>query len=111
MLKQAKFDKLTKVPGTSNLVQGVKNGRVPRGAIAGGNGSFIVAERAKLILSLRDEDGHQVTKDIYCDVKDYTSRRLTDKFKDELEAKMQDFDFVVQDGQIVNLDEVLSDLE
>ena len=111
MQRYAKFEKLTKIPGTSNVVQGVKNGRVPTGAVAGGNGSFVVAERAKLILAVKDEAGCIVTKDIYLDVKDYTSRRVTDKFCLELEAKMQNFEFVVENGRMLNLDEVLADLE
>ncbi len=111
MHKNAKFEKLTKIPGTSKVVQGIKNGRVPSNAVAGGNGSFVVADRAKLILSVRDEEGQWLNKDIYLDVKDYTSRRITDKFCEELETQMRDFDFIVENNNIVNLDEVLANIE
>ena len=107
----AKFEKLTKIPGDSKLVQGVKYGRVPRNAVAGGNGSFIVAERAKLILTVRTEEGKCIQKDIYLEVKDHTSKRITPRFRDEIEATMQNFNFIVEGEDILNLDEVLEKLE
>ena len=38
--------------GNSELVQGVKGGAVPKNAICGGNGSFIVADPAKIFLGI-----------------------------------------------------------
>ena len=110
MQKNAKFNNLRKIPGSAGLVQGVKGGRTPAYAVKGGNGSFIVADRAKLILSLTCEDGSIVEKDIYFDVKSYTDRRITDKFRDELEATLSGFDFLVENGNIINLDEALANL-
>lgn len=106
----AKFEKLTKIPGTGKLVQGVKHGQVPKNAVAGGNGSFIVAERARLILSVRTEQGKCVQKDIYLDVKEYSSRKITEKFKDEIETNMKDFNFIVEGENILNLDEFLANM-
>lgn len=106
----AKFNNLTKIRGTSNLVQGVKRGRTPAHAVAGGNGSFIVAERAKLILSLKCDDGTCVQKDIYTDVKSYSDKNITENYKKVIENKLKDFDFVVEDGRILNLGAALSSL-
>lgn len=106
----AKFVSLVKISGTAKLVQGVKYGQVPAGAVAGGNGSFIVGERAKLILRVRCENGGCVEKDIYFDVKSYTKRRITDNFCRQLEGMLADFNFLVENGRIVNLDAAFSNL-
>ena len=42
--------------GSTKLVQGIKDGRRPRNAIAGGNGSFICSTPAELILSVETTD-------------------------------------------------------
>ena len=111
MQKKFKFEKLTKIPGTSKLVQGVKNGCRPPNAVAGGNGSFIVAERSKLILAIRGEDGTLLKKDIYCQVKSWTNRRLTNLFCEQLEAMFKSFDFLVENDDIINLDKLLVNLD
>lgn len=106
MQKFAEFVSLTRIPGTSHLKQGVKGGRTPRNAVAGGNGSFIVAERAKVILTLKHE-GKQFQKDIYYDIKDVTSKRITDNLCCKLENAFENFNFTVEDGEFTNIDEAI----
>ncbi len=43
--------------GEPELKQGVKGGRVPKNAVRGGNGSFIVAEPAKIFLGVSFDNG------------------------------------------------------
>lgn len=66
------------------LVQGVKYGRTPRGAIRGGNGSFIVrnpdAMPAQFCLYFEDEDGNQICFDAHSTIKNnMINARLTEK--------------------------------
>ena len=110
-MKYAKFESLVRVPGTTKFVQGIKNGRTPKNAVAGGNGSFIVGQRGQLILSLRDEDDSLLRKDIYHEVKKYTQRKITDNFCYRLIGMMNPFEFKVENGNIINLDEILSLLD
>lgn len=58
------------INSSTKLVQGVKGNRVPRGAIAGGNGSFIVPVHANVLVDLLDtETGRTTTVDMYGDFK------------------------------------------
>lgn len=64
-----KIMEYTYIPGgKSKLVQGVKRGQRPKNAVAGGNGSWIVREPAKILLKVKDEKGKfdvlDVTKDL-----------------------------------------------
>lgn len=63
------FKDLEWKPGDSALVQGVKNNRVPRNAIAGGNGSFICRVPAELILTVTTPQGTEISRDIISVVK------------------------------------------
>ena len=59
----------TYIPGgKSQLVQGVKKGTRPKNAVAGGNGSWIIREPAKVLLKVKDEHGKfnvvDITKDV-----------------------------------------------
>lgn len=102
----AKFVSLTRIPGTSYLKQGVKGGKTPRNAYAGSNGSFIVGERAEVILTL-EYKGKCYNKDIYSDIKDATSKRITDKFCSKLEDSFEDFNFTVENGKFTNIDQAI----
>ena len=72
--------------GKSQLVQGVKRGARPKNAVAGGNGSWIVREPAKVVLKVKDEhvkfDVIDVTKDVrrfcYTNNKCLTKARVND---------------------------------
>lgn len=106
MQEFAKFVSITRIPGSSHLKQGVKGGRTPRNAVRGGNGSFIVAERAKVLLTLNyKEQNYQ--KDIYYDIKDVTSKRITDNLCLKLEAAFENFDFTVENGRFTNISEAI----
>lgn len=102
----AKFVSLTKIPGSSSVKQGVKGGRTPKNAVAGGNGSFVVYERAKVILGLKF-NGAYFSKDIYFAIKDCTSKRITDNLCSKLEDYFKDFKFKIRDGEIINLEEAI----
>ena len=107
MQKFAKFKSLTKIPGSASLKQGVKGGRTPKNAIRGGNGSFITYERAQVILTL-DSDGKRLSKDIYFDIKDATGgKRITDTLCSKLENQFENFNFIVEDGNISNICEAI----
>ena len=57
------------------LVQGIKSGRVPRGAIRGGNGSFIVktdSMPAKFYLNFEDENGNHKCFEAYSTIKNHS---------------------------------------
>ncbi len=50
----------------ASLQQGVKGGRVPKHAVRGGNGSYIVSPPPQVIVELQDNDtGETCTVDIY----------------------------------------------
>ncbi len=53
------------------LVQGVKRNRRLRGAVAGGNGSYIKSQRAKIWVAVRDEEGTVSEVDMYPIFKDW----------------------------------------
>lgn len=54
----------------TKLVQGIKGGRTPRRAIAGGNGSFIEHTPPKILVDLQDtETGRTQTIDMYFNFK------------------------------------------
>lgn len=102
----AKFVSLTRIPGTSYLKQGVKGGRRPKNAYAGSNGSFIVGERAKVILTLNYK-GKNYSKDIYYDIKDATEKRITDKLCSKIENALENYKFTVEDGKFTNIDDAV----
>ncbi|MBQ9020229.1 hypothetical protein IJ096_02820 [Candidatus Saccharibacteria bacterium] len=71
----------------SKKVQGVKHGRVPSRALAGGNGTFIVrGETPKVILEMGAKDGSGVLYeiDIYDDIKMLREHNVTEKYATEI---------------------------
>ena len=107
MQKFAKFVSLTRIPGSSSIEQGFKNGKVPRNAIKGDNGTFRTYDRAEVYLTLEYE-GKYYSKDIYSDIKDATNRKkITDKFCSKLEVAFEDFKFTVKDGKFTNIDKAI----
>lgn len=106
MQEFANFVSLKKISGSSHVKQGVKGGRTPRNAVAGGNGSFVVYERAQIILLLKFK-GAYFSKDIYYAIKDCTSKKITDKLCSKLEKGFKDFKFKIRDGEIANLEEAI----
>lgn len=103
----AKFISLTRIPGSTSLKQGIKGGKTPKNAIRGGNGSFIVHDRAKVILTL-DYNGKCYSRDIYFDIKDVTDgRKITDKFCSKLETAFENFNFTIEDGRFSNISEAI----
>lgn len=71
-MQKATFRQLRWIKGTGGVERGIKGGRIPRNAIAGGNGTFVVTTPAELLLSFTNEDGRNVTVDIIRQVRDYT---------------------------------------
>jgi len=107
MQKFAKFVSLTRIPGSASLKQGVKGGKIPKNAIGGSNGSFIVYDKADVILTLEYE-GKLYSKDIYYDIKDATDgKRITEKFCSKLETTFETFKFAVEDGQFTNINKAI----
>ena len=65
------------VSSTSQLVQGVKNNKVPPGTIRGGNGSFITGTRPQVLVFTSDGK----TTDYYEAIKMQTTRsRVTEGY-------------------------------
>ena len=93
MLK-AKFYDLTWQKTETALVQGVKGNRVPRNALYGGRGSFVVVtEPAKVILELETKYGIEAFN-IIKEIKDVTGRKnISEKLMRILRAELQDKDF------------------
>lgn len=106
-MQKACFTSLQKVSQNSKLVQGIKGGRRPQGAVKGGNGSFIVVEPAKLFITLKVND-YYIKKDIYLDVKSVTDRRITDKFVRDLTEFFSDKEFIVENGEIQNIKDLIA---
>lgn len=82
-----KILEFTYIPGgKSQLVQGIKKGHRPKNAVAGGNGSWIVREPAKVLVKVKDEHGKfdvvDVTKDVrkFCYIREkcVTKSRVED---------------------------------
>jgi hypothetical protein len=75
------FSYIPSKPG--KLVQGIKGNRVPKGAIKGGCGTFIVRNTPpKMIVTLVDEDGNKVSTDIAGTVRPFFSddnKRLSEE--------------------------------
>ena len=65
------------------LVQGVKNGRTPRGALGGSNGSFVVKtdnESAKFYFCFEDSSGDKKYYEAYSTIKkNMKTQKLTQK--------------------------------
>ena len=75
------------------LVQGIKNGRTPRGAIRGGNGSFIVKNNdpmpAQFYLYFEDENGNKKCFEAYSTIKsNMTKEKLTGKRRARISEKV-----------------------
>ena len=62
---------------------GVKGGRRPRGAVAGGNGSFYVATPPVITLLVKSEDGKKrrldISDEISTYIHGYLDKRVTEK--------------------------------
>ncbi len=108
---KAHFSELDWIPGEgARIVQGVKGNRRPKRAYAGGNGSFVVGgEPAKLILTLKTEEGKYISKNIYYDVKELTDDRITKKFRENLEEALKEVEYEITKDGITNLGDVLYD--
>lgn len=108
-MQKASFSSLQKKPQETKLVQGVRGGRVPEGAVAGGNGSFIVVTQyAQLLLTIKLNKNDYLTKDIYLLIKEMTDRRITDKLVRELVEFFNDKEFIVENGEIQNIKDLIA---
>ena len=111
MKTKANFLELIWIPSQIPYIEtGVKNGKTPKNAIKGSNGTFVIAEPPQLILVLSlDKTGLTVRKDIYRDVKDLTSKRLTKNFRKRLEEVFENSTFIFDEGELTNLDELIEE--
>lgn len=95
----------------AHVVQGVKGGRTPYGAIRGGNGSFLVIdEKAEIHLELEDQDGEIFrSQNIINDIRRIMGwSRITANRVCLLENIFSNAVFVVnEEGFIFNLEEIL----
>ncbi len=63
---------------------GVKNGKVPKNAVGGGNGTFITAISPKVIVFLSNKDSF----DAYNIIKSAASKRVTEKLVSKIFAPL-----------------------
>ena len=107
---KARFIRLDWVIGSPlTLVQGVKNGKVPNGAVYGSNGSFMVNNNpSELWLVIETEDGYVCRLNIINTVRFINNwKRISKKRYNELKAKLNNVIFDIQDGKITNLAEAV----
>lgn len=71
------------IPSRTSFKQGYKGGRVPPGAVAGGNGSFYVSTPPQVILLMEGPRGARfqidVSDDVAMYVHGYLGKRMTEK--------------------------------
>ncbi len=70
------------VQASAGIETGVKNNRVPRNSIRGGNGTFLVANPPQIYATFGDDDGSFIRKDCYSEIKSAVDgrRKVTEKF-------------------------------
>lgn len=73
--------------GYSELQQGVKGNKVPKNAIKGGNGSFIISDPARCLITIdTKEDGEfelDITDDIRTALRKNGAKRISEKKANE----------------------------
>ena len=104
MYINAKFNSLALIDGGVSVV---KSGEIPKEPIVSEKGTFIVTERPKLMLYLICEDGRLIGEDIYPAIRAYTSVDITKAFRNQLAKVMKEFNFVIHNGKILNLHDIL----
>ena len=62
------------------LKQGVKNKKTPKGAIGGGNGSFIMSGEPPKAIFIIEENGVEKHVNVYSMIKANSNRRVTEKY-------------------------------
>lgn len=78
---------------TPYIKSGFKNGKVPHGAVAGGNGTFIITTPSALNLTICAENEEVYTRDIMSLVKGVTGwKRLSKKRFQSLKDAFEDVD-------------------
>ena len=113
MKVKAEFFSLRWIKGEpGHLVQGVKNGCRPRGAVRGGNGSFIVkGAPPELNLTVKTSKGICVKNDIYEEVMIAAKRkRMSDSFYSYVESLCESIEFEVSDNCVIDISELLNKL-
>lgn len=84
---------LTWEKNTPCIKSSFKNGKVPHGAVAGGNGTFIITTPSTLNLTICIGDEEVYTRDIMSLVKDVTGwKRLSPKRFQSLKDAFEDVD-------------------
>lgn len=106
-MKEAKFLSLQKITYPAVLEQGIKNLKTPKNAVNGGNGSFIVKKPTKVILKVITEDNKIISQDIYFDIKNVTTKRVTDRLLENIKLTLKDVIFNVENGYIKNIKQIL----
>lgn len=100
--------------GNPELVQGIKGGAVPKNAVHGGNGSFIIADPAKIFLGISFDDGVYGKYEVGGRFRRYlhydrgigrvTRKRVENICKQLLNREVN----ISEDGYIVNLESLLN---
>lgn len=101
----ATFENLEWFKGTKGkLVQGIKGNRIPPGAVAGGNGSYIIkGTPSRIILTVRLENGERRSADVYRKILEkYGKTRMYDSLFEKVKKEMAEktFDYNPETGDI-----------
>ena len=84
-------------PGT--MKQGVKGNHTPHGAVAGGNGSFIIrGESPKVIIGVLDKNGNSHEINIYYDIKGASDHRMSKKYAMDICSHMMNQEIELEEN-------------
>ena len=101
------------MPSSSGLMQRVKRGRVPYGAVAGGNGSYIVASSPKITLMLEGTRGGRyrvdVTDDFVTYIHGYLGKKVTEKRVRDIIAHIEGHALEYAEGKLEDLGKYFPD--
>lgn len=73
-----------KQSGPARISSGHKKHDVPKHAVRGGNGTYVVSDPPQVIVRFEREDGVMGSIDMYGTIKYNSSRRVTEKYVREL---------------------------
>ena len=70
--------------GPAHISSGHKKHDVPKHAVRGGNGTYVVSDPPQVIVRYECEDGSKGHVDMYGTIKYNSTRRITEKYVDNL---------------------------
>lgn len=85
---------LYETSGAPYIKQGVRNNRVPKDAVAGGNGTFVMkGTPPKAFFYFKQNDSGPMRKDFYPIIRGNSTRRVTEKYCVEIFDRVSKRDY------------------